>query len=110
MSDREINEKFSKWNPMENDYKNVKFNQYESGPGGQLDRELQPGQQALKQAVGNNKNNFSNKKNPTLVFQKLPKDMTTNALRNICSKHGRVLDVRNSTKCDYMFVELATVA
>ena len=106
MSAAELKKKFDKWNPMEHDYKNVRFNQYESGPGAQLDRELQPGQQAM----GKNNRNGTNKKNPTLVFQHIPDGMTTNALRNICARHGHVLGVRDSSKCDYMFVELATVA
>ncbi|XP_065363950.1 protein vreteno [Calliphora vicina] len=110
MSVEELNHKFDKWNPMENDYKNTKFNQYVSGPGAELDAELQPGQQALQSGKRNNADKKDDQAFPTLVFRNLPADMTKTAMHNICSKHGKVRTVRDSTKNDYYFVELATVA
>ncbi|XP_037812923.1 LOW QUALITY PROTEIN: protein vreteno [Lucilia sericata] len=116
MSAKELDDKFKQWNPMENDYKNTKFNHYVTGPGAELDAELQPGQQALQNCNKANKddNNAGKKQEqqavPTLIFRHLPKDMTKKAMHNICSRHGRVKSVRDSTKNDYYFVDLATVA
>ncbi|KAI8124289.1 Protein vreteno [Lucilia cuprina] len=110
MSVKELDDKFKQWNPMENDYKNTKFNHYVTGPGAELDAELL---QNSKKA--NKDDNNAGKKDeqqavPTLIFRHLPKDMTKKAMHNICSRHGRVKSVRDSTKNDYLFVDLATVA
>lgn len=116
MNNDEINNKFKQWNPMENDYKNAKFNKYISGPGAEMDSELQPGQQAALQTANSSvsKNNTNESEEtqavPTLIFKKVPKDMTIKALYNICSKHGQVKTVRTCTRNPFYFVDLATVA
>lgn len=102
MNVNELNNCFKKWNPMETDYMNADFNQYNTGPGANLQKELQPAGQALQNGSGK-------KAVPTLVFKQLPKEMTKHALRNMCSKHGKVREVRDSTKNSYYFVDMCTV-
>ncbi|XP_061393740.1 protein vreteno [Musca vetustissima] len=104
MSDDNLKEDFQKWNPMEKDYKSVEFNQYNTGPGANLDSSLQ--------LANNNGNTTPSKDAPTpfLLFKNMPPKMSKTALRNICSKHGTVTSVRDSQKCDYFFVDFATVA
>ncbi|XP_073828549.1 vreteno [Musca autumnalis] len=107
MADEAINEDFEQWNPMVKDYKSVEFNQYSTGPGANLDTSLQ---------LANNKYNNGNATpskeavTPYLLFKNMPPKMSKAALRNICSKHGTVTSVRDSQKCDYFFVDFATVA
>lgn len=112
MNAEDISDKFKQWNPMENDYKNTKFNQYVSGPGAELDTELQPGQQANSSVSKNNTNKSEEQQQPvpSLIFKNVPKDMTKKAMHAICSKHGRVRAVRDSTKNAFYFVDLETVA
>lgn len=105
MSVDKLDEDFEKWNPMENDYKSVEFNQYNTGPGANLDLSLQACQQGSLNAVAPKDAPI-----PYLLFKNMPPKMTKAALYNICSKHGKVTSVRDSQKCDYFFADFATVA
>ncbi|XP_049311915.1 protein vreteno isoform X2 [Bactrocera dorsalis] len=104
------------WNPMRDDYTNSKFNKYSSGPGAYLDAAVQPAQQAeagnkQRSSISKNVNDSSTSKfTPYLVLKHLPPGITKKAIYNICTRHGRVSDVRDSTKNDYFFIDFPTVA
>uniref|UniRef100_A0A1I8Q5E5 Tudor domain-containing protein 1 n=1 Tax=Stomoxys calcitrans TaxID=35570 RepID=A0A1I8Q5E5_STOCA len=107
MSGENLCDEFEKWNPMESHFKSVEFNQYSTGPGANLDLSLQSCQQG---ANGNGAANKPNVQVPYLLFKHMPPKMTKSALYNICRMHGRVINVRDSQKCDYFFADFATVA
>nr|XP_014085370.1 protein vreteno-like isoform X1 [Bactrocera oleae] len=112
----DIPKELDAWNPMRDDYTNSKFNKYNSGPGAYLDAALQPAQQAedgkkqmsliSKNVTNSSTSNFI----PYLVLKYLPTGITKKAIYNICTRHGRVNDVRDSKKNDYIFIDFPTVA
>ncbi|XP_054729737.1 protein vreteno [Anastrepha obliqua] len=111
----EIEKQLNAWNPMRDDYTNSHFNKYSSGPGAYLDAALQPAQQ-VKDARRQQSNfkkegqNPGNKFVPYLVLKNLPNGITKNVIKNICSRFGRVTDVRDSKKNDYIFIDFPNVA
>lgn len=104
------------WNPMRDDYTNSKFNKYSSGPGAYLHAALQPSQQAearkkqmslpSKVVTDSSTSNFI----PYLVLKNLPQGITKKAIYNICTRYGRVSEVRDSKKNDYFFIDFPNVA
>ncbi|XP_011190272.1 protein vreteno [Zeugodacus cucurbitae] len=112
----ELQKELDAWNPMRDDYTNSTFNKYSSGPGAYLDAALQPAQQAeagRKQlSLHSTKMNESSttKFIPYLVLKNLPPGTTKKAIYNICKRHGRVSEIRDSKKNDYFFIDFPTVA
>uniref|UniRef100_W8ANY0 RRM domain-containing protein n=1 Tax=Ceratitis capitata TaxID=7213 RepID=W8ANY0_CERCA len=111
----EVQKLLDAWNPMKDDYTNSRFNNYSSGPGAYLDPALQPSEQAkrggkqpayAKEANGDTATKYV----PYLVLKHLPEGITKNAIYNICTRYGRVSDVRDSKKNDYFFIDFPTVA
>uniref|UniRef100_A0A1A9WR44 Tudor domain-containing protein 1 n=1 Tax=Glossina brevipalpis TaxID=37001 RepID=A0A1A9WR44_9MUSC len=88
---------FKKCNMKEKDYANAKFNQTVSESRDNLNFDLQ-------QNLGKRQSL------PYLLFKNVPKGMTKLILRNICSKHGLVKEVRYDNKSKFYFVDFATVA
>lgn len=87
------------WNPMADAYGNREFNTYQQGPGANLDDSHQPGALA----------NAASMKTPfRLCLKGVPKDMTPQGVRNLCSAFGKVVDIHTSPRTPYIFVSFAT--
>ncbi|XP_067637516.1 protein vreteno [Eurosta solidaginis] len=113
----EVQKQLDEWNPMRDDYTNSQFNKYISGPGAYLDSAVQPAQLAKagsrqKQAAQAKKSdeNSTQRFVPYLVLKNLPQGITKNAIYNICSRYGRVSEIRDSRKNDFFFIDFPTVA
>lgn len=101
MADNEL-EIFKNWNPMKQDFENPDYNKYDVGPGASLPAELQ---------VGHVSHGTATKiRYPFLVFYSVPSSLTKEGLHNLCSKYGRVHDIRKKKMKQMYFVDFITIA